>query len=80
MLPVHDVFLDGGAAFQKNVVLFLGAESHYIFHAGTVVPAAIEDDNFRPRLGNAPCSAAYTSPIFRDRKARAKRLLEIFAD
>ena len=44
-----DVLLECGTHLQKALVLFLGAEAHHMFHAGTVVPAAIEDHDFSGR-------------------------------
>src|SRR6201982_3892759 len=40
---VDDVSLDLRAKLEEALVLFLGAEAHDVFHAGTIVPAAIED-------------------------------------
>src|SRR5262249_44514640 len=41
----HDVFLHYWALFQKFPVLLLRAKLHDIFHAGTVIPAPIEDND-----------------------------------
>src|SRR6185295_2767291 len=46
---IDDVFLEGWADLQKSLVLLLGAESHYVFDAGAVVPAAVEDHDLSSR-------------------------------
>src|SRR4029077_12860955 len=46
---VYDVFFDLRAKFEEMVVLFFGAEAHDIFHAGAVVPTAVEDDDLARR-------------------------------
>src|SRR6516165_5192110 len=43
---IDDVFFDGGAEFEKLAMLLLGAKSHHILHAGAVVPAPVEYDDF----------------------------------
>ena len=45
-------------------MLLLGAEAHHVFHAGAVVPAAIEDHDFAGRREVLRGSAAYTSASF----------------
>src|SRR4029077_15695459 len=43
---VHDISLYDWTERKKALVLFLGAEAHNVFDAGTVVPAAVEDHDF----------------------------------
>ena len=40
---VDDILLDLRAKLQEALVLLLAAESHDVFDAGAVVPAAVED-------------------------------------
>src|SRR5262249_10329797 len=41
-----DVTLELGTILHERLVLVLGAKVHHVFHAGPVVPAAVEDDDF----------------------------------
>src|SRR6185312_15281654 len=43
---IDDIFLDFRAEFQEALHLLGFDEAHHIFHAGAVVPAPIEDDDF----------------------------------
>src|SRR5262245_55857542 len=43
-----DVFLHYWAPFQKFPVLLLRAKLHDVFHAGTVIPTPIEDNDLAP--------------------------------
>jgi hypothetical protein len=46
-------FLEVRIDFKKPLDFFLGTEPHHPFHAGTVVPAAIENDDFTGGPGAA---------------------------
>src|SRR5215472_15850290 len=46
---VDDVLLDLRTQFEKALVLFGRTKAHDVFHAGTVVPAAIEDHDLAAR-------------------------------
>src|SRR5262245_19769877 len=45
----HNLLFEERRYFKEPLILLLGAESHHTLNAGTVVPAAIENDDFTRR-------------------------------
>jgi hypothetical protein len=43
---VYDVFFDLRDQLQEFSMIIFAAETHHVFHAGSVVPAAIENHDF----------------------------------
>jgi hypothetical protein len=43
---IDNIFFNYWAKLQKSLMLFLGAETHHMFHPGAVIPATVKNDDF----------------------------------
>src|SRR5262249_24871098 len=71
-----DVAFEYGTILNEGVVLVLRAEIHHVLHSGSVVPAAVKDDDFtgRREVLNVTLNVELVfSPV---RRGRQRRLAE----